>query len=59
MQQAVLDSTALEPLLVSLVDKVVTRLSTTARVETITFGELFTLYYEKHVKIRLKNWQKL
>ena len=50
-QQAILNN----DLMASLADQIVARINAGPAIETITFGELFHQYYERHVKIRLRN----
>lgn len=45
-----IDLATIEPLLTGLANRVIERLTTTAPIESMTFGELFSLYCERHVE---------
>lgn len=47
-----IDLANIEPLLAGLADRVVERLTATAPMESMTFGELYLRYYEAHISIR-------
>jgi hypothetical protein len=45
-----------EGILSALADRVVSKISSPVKpLESMTFGELFALYYKRHVKVRLRN----